>query len=129
LGDRRNGARDFRRRPQQVVDEGIDRSFHRAPGAGAPLARHAVTGLAVLADDLPGALELARQALIGRHDLVEGIGYLARKPGLIAGEPDREIPVAHRLQHPQELALVQTRRVRAEPATGLARAALQSVPS
>src|SRR2546430_13178083 len=51
----RNGARDFRRRPQQVVDEGIHRSFHRAPGTGAPLARHAVTGLAVLADDLPGA--------------------------------------------------------------------------
>src|SRR5205823_5309221 len=124
LGDRRNGARDFRRRPQQVVDEGIHRGFHRAPGTGAPLARHAMTGLAVLADDLPGTLQLARQALIGRHDLVEGIGYLARKPGLIAGEPNREIPVAYRLQHPQELALVETLRLRAEPAIGLARAAL-----
>src|SRR5205823_14721184 len=35
-----------------------------------------------------------------------------------------EIPVAYRLQHPQELALVETLRLRAEPAIGLARAAL-----
>src|SRR5256884_746181 len=70
------------------------------------------------------SLQLARQALMGSHDLVEGIGYLARKPGLIAGEPNREVSVAHRLQHPQELALVETLRLRAEPAIGLAPAAL-----
>ncbi len=40
--------------------------LHRAPGARASVARHAVARLAVLADDLPGALELARQALVGR---------------------------------------------------------------
>src|SRR5882762_9404072 len=77
LGDRGDGACDFRSRPQQVIDEGIHRPFHRAPGTGAPVARHAMTGLAVLADDLPGTLQLARQALIGRHDLVECIGYFA----------------------------------------------------
>ncbi len=83
-----------------------------------------MTGLAVLADDLPGTLQLTRQALVGRDDLVEGIGYFADEPRLIAGEPDREIPVAHRLQCPQEFALVETLRLGAMPAIGLARAAL-----
>src|SRR6202035_746885 len=122
---RRNGACDLRSRPQQVVDEGIHRPFHRAPGAGAPVARHAMTGLAVLADDLPGTLQLARQALIGRHDLVECIGYLAREPCLIAGEPRREIAVAHRLQRPQEFALVETLRLGPMAAVGLASATLR----
>src|SRR3982074_1001036 len=91
-GVRRNGARDFRSRPQQVVDEGIHRPFHCAPGTRAPVARHAMTGPAVLADDLSGTLQLARQPLIGRHDIVEGIGYLARAPRLIAGDPKPGTP-------------------------------------
>src|ERR1700730_6969674 len=84
-----------------------------------------MTGLAVLADDLPGTLQLARQALIGRHDLVECIGYFAREPCLIAGEPGREIAVAHRLQRPQQFALVETLGLGAMAAIGLASAALR----
>jgi len=33
LGDRGDGARHFCRRPEQVVDQGIDGGFHLAPGA------------------------------------------------------------------------------------------------
>ena len=63
--------------------------------------------LAVLADDLAGALQLARQALVGADDLVEGVGDLAGEPGLIARQADREIAVAYGLQRAQQLAQVQ----------------------
>src|SRR5215469_13907067 len=63
--------------------------------------------LSVLADDLSGALELACQALIGGDYLVEGVGDLAGKTGVITREAYGKIPVAYRLQRAQELALVE----------------------
>ena len=95
------GARDFRRRPQEIVDEGVHRGFHGTPGARTTIARNAMPGLAVLTDDLAGALQLARQALIRADDLVERVGDLAGKAGLVACQPDGEIAVANGLQSSQ----------------------------
>ena len=67
-----------------------------------------MAGLAVLADDLPGALELLGKALVRSDDLIEGVGDLAGQTGLVARQPDREITVADRLQGPKEFADVQT---------------------
>ena len=69
LGDRGDRAGHFGRRPQQVVDQRIDASLHRIPGAAAPVDRHAMPGLALLADGLADALELERHLLVGQHDL------------------------------------------------------------
>jgi len=44
-----------------------------------------------LADDLPDLLELARHALIGRRDVVEGVGDLAEHAIRRGRDPDREV--------------------------------------
>jgi len=49
---------------------------------------------------------LLRHSFIGRDDLVERVGYLAGKPGLIAGQADREIPQPHSLERVQQLMLL-----------------------
>ena len=106
----RNGAdraRDFGGRPQEIVDQRVDRAFHRTPRAGAPIDRYAVTRFAFLADHLPRPLDLLRHALARGDDLVERVGHFARNACLVARQPHREIAVAHSLQRSQELAQVQ----------------------
>src|SRR4029077_20970360 len=71
LRHRGNGARHFRGRPEQVVNQRIDRGFHLAPGALRQAEAHALAGLAFAAHHLPYALELTRHALVGGDDLIE----------------------------------------------------------
>ena len=68
---------------------------------------HAMARLAVLADDLAGALELARHALVRGDDLVERVGDLAVEARLVARQAHGEIAVAHGLQRAQQLAHVE----------------------
>src|SRR6266496_1298150 len=98
-----DGAGDFGRRPQEIVDQAVDRALHLAPGAAGEPEIDALPGLAVLADHLADALELLRHALVGGRDLVEGIGDLAGEPHLVPGHPHREIADAHRLQRAQKV--------------------------
>ena len=98
-GDR---ARHLGGRPQQIVDQRVDRAFHLAPGAAADAEAHALAGLAFPADDLADALELLGHALVGGDDLVEGVGDLADDADLIARHPHREIADPHRLQRLQQ---------------------------
>jgi hypothetical protein len=58
------------------------------------------------ADDLADQFELLRYSFIGRDDLVERVGYLAGKPGLVAGQADREISQPHSLERVQQLMLI-----------------------
>jgi hypothetical protein len=58
------------------------------------------------ADDLADQFELLRHSFIGRDDLVERVGYLAGKPGLVAGQADREISQPHSLERVQQLMLI-----------------------
>ena len=51
LGDGRQRAGHFGRRPQQVVDQRVDRRLHLAPGATRPAELDALPRLALLADD------------------------------------------------------------------------------
>src|SRR5262249_15168104 len=105
----RNGAdaaRDFDRRLQQVVDEAVHRRLHRAPGAGAALALHALAREAALADRVADALELHREPLLGRDDVVEGIRDLARDAAAVRREPYGEIAVADGHEGPKQLARV-----------------------
>ena len=98
LGDGRERARHFGRRPQQVVDQRVDRRLHLAPGAARSAELDALTRLALLADDRADAFELARHPGVGGDDLVEGVGDLAVEAGPVAGQPHREVAVAYRLQ-------------------------------
>ena len=85
LGDGGDGAGDFGRGPEQVVDERVDRAFHVPPRAGGQTEAHAGPRLALAADDLADAFELLRHALIGGDDVVERVGDLARYSGEVAG--------------------------------------------
>jgi hypothetical protein len=64
-------------RPQQVLDQGVDRVLHLAPGAIRQSELDALAGLALAADDLADIFELLRHPLVGGDDLIEGIGDLA----------------------------------------------------
>ena len=98
-----DGAGDFAGRPQQVVDQRVDRTFHVGPRAAGEAELDALPGFAFAADDLADALQLLRHALIGGDDLVECVGDLALDAEMIAGHPHREIPAAHRLQRVQQI--------------------------
>jgi hypothetical protein len=106
LGDRGDRARDLGGRPQQIVDQSIDGVLHRAPAAAAPLHREPVARLALAPDDLTGALELIGHALVGDHDLVEGVGDLADQTCLVAGQTNGKVTVTHRLKRAQQLAQI-----------------------
>ena len=99
-GDR---AGHFAGRPQQVVDQRVDRAFHVGPGAAGEVELDALAGLALAADHLADALQLLRHALVGGDDFVEGVGDLALDAEMIAGHPHREIARAHRLQRVQQI--------------------------
>jgi hypothetical protein len=103
LGDGGDGASDFRRRPKQIIDEGVDGAFHLAPGAVAKAELHALARLSFAAHDLADTLELLRHALVGGDDLVEGVGDLAQQADLTAGHAYREVPHAHGLQRIQKI--------------------------
>src|SRR6266498_1586033 len=95
LGDGGDRASHFRRRPKQIIDEGVDRAFHLAPGAVGEAELHALACLSFAAHDLADTFELLRHALVGGDDLVEGVGDLAQQADLTAGHAYREVPHAH----------------------------------
>ena len=69
----------------------------------------ALAGLALAPDDLADMLELLRHALVGRDDLVEGVGDLAGEAGPVARQPHREVADPHRLQRVQQLVAGRSR--------------------
>src|SRR5262249_13466128 len=103
LRDRDDRASDFRRGPEQVVDQRIDRILHLAPGTAGDTKAHGLAVSPFATDDLADALQLLRHALIGGDDLIEGVGDLADDPDPVAGQANREIADAHGLQRLQQL--------------------------
>ena len=71
-----------------------------------------MTRLAVLTDDLSGPLQLASNALVRDHDLIECIGDLTHKPYLVARQAHGKVSVTHGLQSPKQLADVELPGVR-----------------
>src|SRR5213082_478861 len=61
-------------RPQQIVDQRVDRTLHLAPGAVRQRELDAPACLALAPDDLADALQLLRHPLVGGDNLVEGVG-------------------------------------------------------
>ena len=98
LRHRGDGAGHFRGRPEQIVDQRIDRGFHLAPGAVGKPEAHALPGAAFAADHLADPLELLGHALVGGDDLIEGVGDLAHDADAVAGHAHGEIADPHRLQ-------------------------------
>ena len=94
----RNRARDFRRRPQEIVNQRVNRGLHLAPGAARQGELHALAGFAVATHHLAHAVELLRHALVRSDDLVEGIGDFAEQTNLAARHTDGEIAHPHGLQ-------------------------------
>ena len=77
LGDGGNRLRHLGGRPQQIVDQRVDRGLHFAPGAIGEAQLDALADLALPAHDLADCFQLACQHLIGRDDLIERLGDLA----------------------------------------------------
>ena len=102
LRHRGDGARHFRGRPKQIVDQRIDGCFHLAPGAVGQAEAHALAGAAFAADDLADAFELPRHALVGAGDFVEGVGDLADETDAVAGHAHGEVADPHGLQGVQK---------------------------
>ena len=98
-----DGAGDFGRRPQQIVDESVDRCFHLAPGAVRQSELHALARLAFAPHDMADALSLLCHALVGGDDLIEGVGDLAEQTELAACHAHREFADAHGLQGIEEV--------------------------
>ncbi len=90
-------------RPQEIVDQGVDRVLHPAPGARREADAQSLARPALLADDLAHLLELLGEVLIGRDDIVKGVGDFAEQPGGVARHAHREIAHAHGLQRAQEI--------------------------
>jgi hypothetical protein len=118
LRHRRDDTRDLGGRPEQIVDQRVDRGFHLAPGAIRQAELDALAGLALAADDMADAVELLRHALVGGDDLVEGVRDLAEDAGLAARHAYREIAHAHGLQRIQELVQFGRRAARELPFGG-----------
>ena len=112
LRHRGDGAGHFGGRPEQVVDQGVDRAFHLAPGAAGDRKADALLGLALLADALADPLELLRHALVGGDDLVEGVGDLAFDAEPVARQANRKVADPHRLQRRKQIVQLMAGRCR-----------------
>ena len=100
---RGDGAGHRRRRPQQIVDQGVDRCLHFAPGAARTTPNF--TRWRVLPsrpDDLADLLELLGHPLVGGDDLVERIGDFAGETDFFMRQAGRKIPAPHGLQGVQQ---------------------------
>ena len=104
---RRDRLSDRAGRPQEILDQRVDRAFHLAPGAMRQSQLDALPGLALAPDDLADMRQLFRHALVGGDDLVERVGDLACEPGAIVGQAHREIAEANGLQRVQHVAQIE----------------------
>ena len=93
-----DGAGHFARRPQQIVDQGVDGAFHVGPGAAGKPETDALAGLPFAADHLADAFQLLRHPLVGGGDLVEGVRDLALDPEIVAAHAHGEIAGPHGLK-------------------------------
>ena len=91
-------------RPEQVVDQRVDRRLHLAPGARRTAELDALPGLALLADHAADAVQLGGHLGVGGDDLVERVGDLAVEAGPVAGQAHREVAVPQRKQRIEQLA-------------------------
>ena len=103
LRDRGDRRRDFLGRPDQIVDQRVDRGLHLAPGAAREAEFHAMTGLALAPDQLADALELLGHALIGCNDVIESIRDLAEEAVFLAGHPHGKVAGPHCAQRLQKI--------------------------
>ena len=98
LRHRGDGTGDFRGRPEQIVDQRIDRGFHLTPGAIGQPEADTLAGPAFTAHHLTNPFELLGHALVGSDDLVKGVGDLAHDADAVAGHAHREITDPHGLE-------------------------------
>ncbi|HEV7492755.1 hypothetical protein [Baekduia sp.] len=71
--------------PQQIIDQGIDGTFHVGPGAVGQAETNAGARLAFMAHHFADVLELLRDTLVRGDDGVERIANLARDADFISG--------------------------------------------
>jgi len=105
--DRADRACDGRRRPQQVIDQRIDGTFHVSPRAVRQTESNAGARFALVTDHLTHVFQLLRDALIRGHDGIERIADLARDTDLVPGQAHREIARQHRVQCIKQFGLIE----------------------
>ncbi len=106
FGHGSDAAGDFCGGPKQVVDQRVYRSFHCAPGAGAPVTLHALAGFTFLAHSLANAFKLLGDAAVGCRNIIECVSDFAFDTGPVSRQTHTEIAIAHGLQGAQQNACV-----------------------
>ena len=106
LRDGGDGAGHFRGRPQQILDQRVDRNFHLAPGAFRLVKPGALPRFAFFADHLADSLQLLRHLLVRGDDVVEGVRDLSCQAGPGAWQAHGKITRPHGLQACQHYAKV-----------------------
>src|SRR2546425_1225970 len=102
LGDRRDGAGDLGRWPDQVLHEGVDRSLHLAPRLARAAESYALSSLALFPDGSAEPSKLVSDPRVAGYDVVECVGDLAAEARPLHGEPDGEVAIADLQERPEQ---------------------------
>ena len=96
------GGCDFLRRPDQIIDQGVDRRFHFPPCAVGDAEFDAVAGFSFATDDFSDPLELLRHSFVGSDDVVEGIRDFSEHSLVLYAHSHGKVAGAHGAQRLQE---------------------------
>src|SRR5690606_25750253 len=88
------------------LDQIVHRPLDVAPCADPAHALHPLSGASLPTDGLGDTRKLEGDLLVGGGQIVERIGDLAGEAGPAAGQPHREIPVAHRLERAEQNGMI-----------------------
>ena len=103
LRDGGNSPGHLTSRPEQIVDQGIDRAFHVGPRAAGKAELDPLPGFPFAADHLTDTLELLRHALVGCDDLIECVGDLPLDSEVVTAHANREVAASHFLKGLQKV--------------------------
>jgi hypothetical protein len=98
LRDRRDRVRNRGRWPKQIVDQGVDGTFHLAPCPGADAQPEPFARPSIPSDRLADLLELLRHPLVRRDDVIERVSDLASQANFVRRQPGGKISSTHGLQ-------------------------------
>ncbi len=87
LSHGRDGAGNLGGWPKQVFDQRVDRGLHLTPRASRLMKARPLARPAFFTHDLPNPLQLPRDLLVGRDDVIERIRDLPWQPCPGAGQP------------------------------------------
>ena len=106
LRDRGDRVRNRGGGPKQIVDQGIDGTFHLAPGAGAGAQPKALARPSLPSNGLADLLQLLGHPLVRGNNVIESVRDLAGQANFVRRQPGGKVAAAHRLQSLQQTSQI-----------------------